>query len=52
MPCLQIAKHSRNLVLNNVARDNVKEISRMGVYSAKTFEPVSKDSTTTTFHKN
>jgi hypothetical protein len=31
------------------ARDNVKEFSRIGVNSAKTFEQVSRDSTTTTF---
>ena len=31
------------------ARDNVKEISRIGVNSAKTLEQVSRDSTTTTF---
>jgi hypothetical protein len=31
------------------ARDNVKEISRIGVNSAKTLEQVSRDSTATTF---
>jgi hypothetical protein len=48
MPCLQIAKDSRHLVLNKVARVSVNEISRIGVNSAKTFEAVPKDNTTTT----